>query len=193
MAKLKVDPEKDNATFNAKKGRKTKYSSQNYSNEKATEKVINYCLDFGKMPDGAYRCYGAPNATDAEAVANAFNCIRKFHGQDYGRQLNHFVISIEKEQVDEFDVDGLKEITEAYVEPIVQDYQLMYAIHEGVDKENRRVLHSHIVFNHVNYKTGLRHHRDNGFIGRELERLDAIVNEVRERKVNRKQEVLTNE
>ena len=184
LIRLKVDPEKDNAKFNEKKGRKKKYPSQNYSNDKATYKVLNYCLDQGKMPEGAYRCYGAPNTADAEEVAAAFDCMRKFHGQDFGRQLNHFVISIKRHYVDELEVAGLKEITEAYVEPIAQDHQLVYAIHEGVDKENNRVLHSHIVFNHVNYKTGLRHRRDNGFLDRELERLETIIEEVIERKAN---------
>ena len=184
MFLLKVDPEKDNARFNEKKGRKKKYSSHNYSNEGATYNLLNYCLDYGKMPEDAYRCYGAPNTANAEEVATAFDCMRKYHGQDFGRQLNHFVISIKRHYVDELEVDGLKEITEAYVEPIAQDHQLVYAIHEGIDEDNNRVLHSHIVFNHVNYKTGLRHHRDNGFLGRELDRLETIIEEVIERKAN---------
>ena len=190
---LRVDPEKDNDRFNKKKGRKKEYPSQNYSNEGATYNVLNYCLDNGKMPEDAFRCYGVPNTADAETVAAAFDCMRKYHEQDFDRQLNHFVISLKRDYVDELEVDGLKEITEAYVEPITQDHQLVYAIHEGVDKENRRVLHSHIVFNHINYKTGLRHRRDKGFLSRELERLDTIVENVRAKKTNAKQEVLTNE
>ena len=131
-----------------------------------------------KMLHNMFRCYGTPNTTDYNTVAASFNCTRKLKNQNYDRLMNHFVISLNEKATQEFGLDGLKEITEAYIEPIAKDFQLVYAIHEDKGK----TLHSHIAFNHTSYTTGLRHRRPKGFINQELDRLQAIVNQIREKK-----------
>ncbi len=178
MANLKVNPEKYNDNHNNKHGVRQGYKKHNYSNEEATENLINYCLDKEKMINDVFYSYGAPNVRNPAVIAAAYKYVRKYYGQEHDRRMNHFVISFQKEEADELGLEGMQEVVETFVEPIVEDYQLLYAFHE----HNPEKIHAHIIFNHTSYTTGLRHHRSNGFAIREKQRLDDTLESVLEKK-----------
>ena len=128
MANLKVNPEKYNDNHNEKAGVQQEYKKHNYSNEEATENLINYCLDKEKMVSNVFYSYGAPNVQDVASIAAAYRYVRNYYGQEYDRRMNHFVVSFKKEESDELGMDGMQEVVEAFAEPIAEEYQLLYAL-----------------------------------------------------------------
>ena len=79
---------------------------------------------------------------------------KRMYGKEDGRQGYHFILSFMPGEVTR---EQVWKITQDFVKEYLPGYEVVYSIHD--DKPH---LHSHIVFNSVNYNTGLKYHYKNG-------------------------------
>ena len=79
---------------------------------------------------------------------------KKMYGKEDGRQGYHFILSFKPGEVTR---EQVWKITQDFVKEYLPGYEVVYSVHD--DKPH---LHSHIVFNSVNYNTGLKYHYKNG-------------------------------
>ena len=79
---------------------------------------------------------------------------KRMYGKEDGRQGYHFILSFKPGEVTR---EQVWKITQDFVKEYLPGYEVVYSIHD--DKPH---LHSHIVFNSVNYNTGLKYHYANG-------------------------------
>ena len=71
-------------------------------------------------------------------------------GKTGGRQAYHVIISLKE---GETDAETAMDITKAFVEEYLAEYESLYAVHVNTDH-----IHSHIIFNSVSFVTGLKYH-----------------------------------
>ena len=105
----------------------------------AKEEGIKYASSQGCMLNNAY----------SEMLLT-----KKQYGKESGRQGYHFVISFAPD--DNVTKEQLWKITQGFVNEYLSGYEAVYAIHDDADH-----LHSHIIFNSVNYRTGYKYHYKN--------------------------------
>lgn len=79
---------------------------------------------------------------------------KRMYGKEDGRQGYHFILSFKPGEVTR---EQVWKITQDFVKEYLPGYEVVYSVHD--DKPH---LHSHIVFNSVNYNTGLKYHYKNG-------------------------------
>ena len=135
------------------------YSSKNP--HRNLENVINYICKKEKTEDGK-NIFGV-NCAPSSALKEMIMVKRrwgKIGNENYNgkkdRQGYHFVISFSPDE--EIDVDTCNKVVKDFISEYFKDeYQVIFATHTDTDH-----LHSHIVFNSVNLKTGYKYDYRNG-------------------------------
>lgn len=79
---------------------------------------------------------------------------KECYGKMYGRQGYHFVISFRPGEVTK---EQLWNITNGFVSDYLRGYEAVYSMHGDTEH-----LHTHIIFNSVNYLTGYKYRYENG-------------------------------
>lgn len=114
--------------------------------------AINYIVNPKKTRDG--NLVGTLNCTSALAYQKMI-ATKKLYGKEDGRQGYHFVLSFSPGEVT---AEKAYQLTEEFCRTYLgTNYECVFAVHD--DKEH---IHSHIVFNSVSIKTGLKYHYKNG-------------------------------
>ncbi|MBQ4530172.1 MAG: relaxase/mobilization nuclease domain-containing protein [Lachnospiraceae bacterium] len=96
-------------------------------------------------------------ATQGCLITSAYNdmiATKEAYGKTDGRQGYHFVISFRPGEVAK---EQLWKITKGFVAEYLPGYEVVYALHD--DGEH---LHTHIIFNSVNYRSGYKYHYKDG-------------------------------
>lgn len=86
-------------------------------------------------------------------LTHQFLYIKNYFGKTSGRQLEHFVLSLDSEvEEEDVPVKSLIIISECFIAEF-KEYQIIYAIHN-----NKTNLHTHFIMNSVNMRTGKHFH-----------------------------------
>ena len=123
--------------------------------------AIDYILKAEKTGNGLYT--GSQNCSCTSALEEMMETKRQYgkepdansEGYMHDRLGYHFVISWSPEE--KVTPEVALEITGQFCEEYLQGYETVYSAH--VDQEH---MHTHIVFNSVNYKTGKKYHCPKG-------------------------------
>lgn len=125
-----------------------------------------------------------PEKTSAGLYAGAFGCVpdaklafrkmmltKELYGKTDKRQAYHFAISLKPGEGNE---EIMLKITEEFIEKYFNgEYEIVYAVHNNSDK-----IHSHIIFNSVNFVNGKKYRYENGDWAKEIQ---PIINELCEK------------
>lgn len=114
--------------------------------------ALDYIMDLEKTQNG--RLIGTVNCSQDFAFKQMKATKRKYGKMDL-RQGYHFIISFKENEVD---ADTAFELTQKFVaEYLGKEYETVYAVHD-----NTKHIHSHIIFNSVNYRTGNKYRYKKG-------------------------------
>lgn len=140
MANVKLD-----VTGNRKKYKN--FSSHNYSNDNAVSKLGEYILDSDKTLSNQISYLGTPETL--EGTVSAFKYTAHYFGKcsKGARKADHIIISPNKDE--NLTPQELLDVSKGFVTHFFPHHQAIIAVHE--DTKN---IHSHIMLNHINYKTG---------------------------------------
>lgn len=122
-----------------------------YNSFRAIRNVIQYITQNKENGDrckyvggtGVYYC-------DWKKAAIQMQRIQIYFNKNSGRRLYHMVVSFENKNVDLYAVIDL---ADKITDDILKGFQCIYAMHGDTDN-----YHLHIVWNPVNYKTGMKWH-----------------------------------
>lgn len=122
--------------------------SKPYRDEKALETVINYCADPNKCI--AYYVRGV-NGSSVKSIVDDMKYMKKYLGKEEGRQLCHFIITIDSPYYDrDTEIKLCNEITRMTCDYWnIEGYQICSFIHN-----NTKRIHTHFVVNTINLITG---------------------------------------
>lgn len=116
--------------------------------------AIDYILKESKVAKEDGIIYKAAQGCMAGNAYNDMMNTKKSYGKTDGRQGYHFVIAFAPGEVTK---EQLWNITQDFVKEYLSGYEVVYAMHDDADH-----LHTHIIFNSVNYRTGYKYHYKNG-------------------------------
>ena len=122
--------------------------NRSYRDEKALDTVINYCAN-------PYKCSGrfayGMDISSEESVIEGMKYMRRFLDKKDGKQLCHFVITIDTPYSREKEYKWCAVVTKAVCLYWWQElgFQIAAYIHTNANK-----IHSHFVVNSLNLKTG---------------------------------------
>ncbi len=123
-----------------------------YRNQTAPENVINYCLNPQKMPNN---CYGG-HGISLYNPYNSIMSIKNIFCHNYGKQLEHFVLSFDKDEIHNLSIPKILNLSYAICE-FFEGNQILFALHEIDNNEFNDVdefhPHIHFVMNTTNVNT----------------------------------------
>ncbi len=140
--------------------KRNRYSSNNYSNKDAIDKVSHYITSTLKC-DGEYGCVGMLE-TSVEDVIKEMNSTKRRFDKTAGRKLIHMMIStageeyewlatiLEKNEINEILYQTLFEVGYA-LEELYPGHEILFAVHT-----NTNYIHLHAMINSVNIISGLK-------------------------------------
>lgn len=124
-----------------------------YRNTTAPENVINYCLNPQKIQSN---CYGGSGISLSDPCGS-MQKIKDIFCHNYGKQLEHFVLSFDKEEIPNLSIPKILHLSYAICE-FFEGNQILFALHEtNIDEYyDSREFHPHIhfVLNTTNINTG---------------------------------------
>lgn len=137
-------------------------SASSGSSSSHLKNAIDYILQEKKVAvNETQQKYAASQGCILEQAYKNMLQTKEQYGKTGGRQGYHFVISFKPGEVTQ---EQLWKITQDFVKEYLKGYEAVYAIHSDTDH-----LHSHIIFNSVNYKTGYKYHYCNGDWEKEIQ------------------------
>lgn len=132
-----------------------KETKQGRNRSQGMKRLIYYIFNPSKTEELHYTGGNHCPSFSAEAAYEKMMRTKILHNKLDKRQCYHFVLSFKPE---EHVSPGLcLQITEELVKTLIDDYECVYAVH--TDKKH---MHSHMVFNSVSFKTGLKYHYAKG-------------------------------
>lgn len=125
-----------------------------YRNQTAPENVINYCLNPEKIPSN---CYGGSRISLADPCGS-MQKIKDIFCHNYGKQLEHFILSFDKDEIHNLSIPKILHLSYAICE-FFEGNQIMFALHETDGKNELDDLaefhpHIHFVLNTTNVNNG---------------------------------------
>lgn len=124
-----------------------------YRNTSAPTNVISYCLNPQKMPNN---CYGGQGISLFNPSSSMLS-IKNIFCHNYGKQLEHFVLSFDKEEIPNLSIPKILHLSYAICE-FFEGNQILFALHEtNIDEYyDSKEFHPHIhfVLNTTNINTG---------------------------------------
>ena len=124
-----------------------------YRNQTAPENVINYCLNPQKMPNN---CYGGQGISLLDPYSSIMS-IKNIFCHNYGKQLEHFILSFDKEEIPNLSIPKILHLSYAICE-FLEGNQVLFALHEtNIDEyydSGEFHPHIHFVMNTTNINTG---------------------------------------
>ena len=118
-----------------------------YRNHTAPQNVICYCLNPEKMPSN---CFGGHGISLFDPY-NSMLSIKDIFCHNYGKQLEHFVLSFDKDEIQNLSIPKILHLSYAICE-FFEGNQILFALHE-VNDENIYYTHIHFVLNTTNVNT----------------------------------------
>lgn len=119
------------------------------------KRLIYYIFNPSKTEELHYTGGNHCPSFGAEAAYEKMMRTKTLHNKLDKRQCYHFVLSFKPEE--HVSPELCLEITEEFVKALLDDYECVYAVH--TDKDH---MHSHMVFNSVSFRTGLKYHYAKG-------------------------------
>lgn len=125
-----------------------------YYDDDALDTVISYCIQDCKTPSMLIGWYGVnPNQAAFE-----MHRLSSAYGKDNGLRLRHMILSFSDQELKQMGTRAAEfvfKITDYVALYYRNEYQIIYAVHEDTGR-----LHSHLVMNTVNYRTGKKYRGD---------------------------------
>lgn len=115
-----------------------------YRNTSAPANVISYCLNPQKMPNN---CYGGQGISLFDPVSSMLS-IKNIFCHNYGKQVEHFVLSFDKDEIPNLSISKILHLSYAICE-FFEGNQVLFVLHETDDKnelEYADEFHPHIHF-----------------------------------------------
>ncbi len=119
-----------------------------YRNITAPENVINYCLNPQKMSSN---CYGGHGISLFDPYSSMLS-IKDIFCHNYGKQLEHFVLSFDNDEIQNLSIPKILHLSYAICE-FFEGNQILFVLHE-INNENSSYPHIHFVLNTTNVCNG---------------------------------------
>lgn len=152
--------------LNIKEDRRKGGATSNIHLYKSLEYILNPEKTAGGLYTGAFGC-----VPDAKLAFRKMMLTKELYGKTDKRQAYHFAISLKSGEGNE---ETMLKITEEFIERYFKsEYEIVYSVHNSTDK-----IHSHIIFNSVNFVDGKKYRYENGDWEKEIQ---PIINELCEK------------
>lgn len=127
-----------------------KLTRNTYRNHTAPQNVICYCLNPQKMPSN---CFGGHGISLFDPY-NSMLSIKGIFCQNSGKQLEHFVLSFDKNEIQNLSIPKILHLSYAICE-FFEGNQMLFALHE-VNNKNIYYPHIHFVLNTTNVNSNIK-------------------------------------